>query len=169
MTLTPHASTPARQHASKLAVLAGALLAAGVLAACGTDQREEAISTYLQAAPDCGQGAARDGYQVLVDPMNRSEEEFVAFVIQDERRSGCTPQQLPDFELALLEERGDTARYDVRFSESVDDLYFFDSEFDRCFERLYDTDGLQRFQLVTVETDEGPKIDLDLSRAPECA
>ncbi len=169
MTLTPQPRKPASQQASKLALLVGALLTAGVLAACGTDQREEAINTYLQAATDCGQGAARDGYQVLVDPMNRSEDEFVAFVIEDERRSGCTPQQIPDFELALLEERGDTARYDVRFSESVEDLYFFDSEFDRCFERLYGTDGLQRFQLVTVKTDEGPKIDLDLSRAPECA
>jgi hypothetical protein len=169
MTSTPHASTPARQHASKLAVLAGALLTAGVLAACGTDQREEAISTYLQAAPDCGQDPAEDVVGSVVDPMERTEDEAVARIVELERAEGCTPREVPDFELSLLDERGETARYDVRFAESVDELFFFDSEFDRCFERLYDTDGLQRFQLVTVQTDEGPKIDLDLSRAPECA
>lgn len=163
--MSPRANKPATPPARKLAAALAALAALG---ACGTDAREEAITTYLEAAPDCGEEAARALYRNVVDPMGRSEDEATQFIVEGERAEGCTPQRVPDFELAQLSEAGETTRYDVRFSEPVDDLYFFDADFERCFEQLYDTEGLRRFQLVTVETDEGPKIDLNLSKAPQC-
>ncbi len=172
MTSRPQARMPACPDARKRAALVVAgLLAAGAVGACGTDAREEAITTYLQAAPDCGEEAAREGYGAVVDQMGRTEDEFVVRIIELERAEGCTPLDVPEFELTQVEAEGDASRYDVRFSEDVGDHYALGSDFKRCFEGLYDQpdDRFTRFQLVTVETDEGPKVDLALSKAPECA
>ncbi len=159
------------QARKRAALIVAGLLAAGGLGACGTDAREEAIATYLQAAPDCGEQAARDVVASVVDPMARNDDAAIARIVELERAEGCAPLDVPEFELTQLEGEGDAMRYDVRFSEDVGDHYGFDSEFDRCFEDLYDQpdDRFTRFQLVTVETDEGPKVDLELSKAPECA
>ena len=171
MTPSPKARNRACQHASKLAVVLAALVAAGALGACGADAREEAITTYLNAAPDCGEEPARAVVDSVVDPMSRTDQEAVADIVQLERAEGCTPVAVPDFELTELEAEGDTARYDIRFAEDVDDLYALGSDFERCFRELYDQpdDRFTRFQLVTVETDDGPKVDISLSKAPECA
>ncbi len=172
MTARPQARMPACPDARKRAALVVAgLLAAGAVGACGTDAREEAITTYLQAAPDCGEEAARDVVASVVDPMARKDDVAVARIVELERAEGCTPLAVPEFELTQLEGEGDATRYDLRFSQDVGDHYGFDSDFDRCFENLYDqpADRFTRFQLVTVETDEGPKVDLELSKAPECA
>jgi hypothetical protein len=182
MTLTPQPRKPASQHASKLAVLLGAILTAGVLAACGGEPGETMLREYLEAHADCGDEAA----QAIVEGAGATAE-TVGEVRQEMDDNVCTPRDLPSYELTLVEEEGSTARYDVRFDAAVDDVYDgFEQEdslqgqrlpdelvnvvldlsrnnLDDCFEGLYEADnqdGITRLQVALIQRDQGWVVDL---------